>query len=93
MDHFGGRNGFDMFDKMEEKVKEFLEVNEGTKIAYQLYDKVENNPLILTIVTPLMQRIHTKVSELILSEANKTPFVFILSKEIYVTLFGHMNHF
>ena len=65
VDHLGGPNGVDMFDKMEEKVKEFLEVNEGTKITYQLYDKVENNPLILTIVTPLMQRIHKKVSELI----------------------------
>ncbi|XP_066936171.1 uncharacterized protein [Clytia hemisphaerica] len=63
VDHFGGRNGVDMLDKMEEKVKEFLEVNEGTKIAYQLYDKVENSPLILTIVTPLMQRIHSKIRQ------------------------------
>ena len=43
MDQFGGRNGIEMFHKkMEERIEKFLEVNEGSRIVYQLNDKVEN---------------------------------------------------
>ena len=42
MDQFGGINGIEMFDKMEERIEKFLEINEGSRIAYQLYDQVEN---------------------------------------------------
>ena len=58
---FGGRNGAEMFGKLEERINEFTESNEVAKISYQLYNKDENLALILAIVTPLMQRVHSKV--------------------------------
>ena len=39
---FGGRNGAEMFDKLEEKINEFMESNKGVKISYHLYNKDEN---------------------------------------------------
>ena len=54
---FGGRNGAEMFDKLEERINEFMESNEGAKISYQLYNKVRISALILAIVTALMQKI------------------------------------
>ena len=59
---FGGRNGVEMFDKLEERIRYFLECNEGAKISYQLYNKEEDTALILAIVTPLMNRVHSKVA-------------------------------
>ena len=50
-----------MFDKLEERINEFMESNEGAKISYQLYNKDQNLALILAIVTPVMQRVHSKV--------------------------------
>ena len=38
----GGRNGAEMFDKLEEKINEFMESNKGVKISYHLYNKDEN---------------------------------------------------
>ena len=58
---FGGRNGAEMYDKLEERINEFMESNEGAKISYQLYNKDQNLALILAIVTPVMQRVHLKV--------------------------------
>ena len=58
---FGGRNGAELFDKLEEKINEFMESNEGAKISYQFYNKDQNLALILAIVTPLIQRVHLKV--------------------------------
>ena len=52
-----------MFDKLEERINEFIESNEGTKISYRLYNKDQNSALILAIVTPLMQREHSKIIE------------------------------
>ena len=57
----GGRNGAEMFDKLEERTNEFMESNEGVKISYRLYNKDQNLALILAIVPPLMQRVHSKV--------------------------------
>ena len=47
----GGRNGGEMFGKIEETISEFMESNEGVKISYQLYNKDQNSALILEIVT------------------------------------------
>ena len=58
---FGSRNGAEMFDKIEERINEFMECNEGVKILYQLYNKDRNSALILEIVTPLKQRLNSKV--------------------------------
>ena len=49
------------YDKLEERINEFMESNEGAKISYQLYNKDQNLALILAIVTPVMQRVHLKV--------------------------------
>ena len=55
------RNSAAMCDKHEERIHEFMESDEGAKIFYQLYKKDQNSALILAIVTPLMQREHSKV--------------------------------
>ena len=60
---FGGRRSAAMSNKLEEKINEFMESKERTKISYQLYNKDQNSALILAIVTPLMQREHSKVIE------------------------------
>ena len=58
---FGGRNGAEMFDKLEERINEFLESNEGAKISHQLHNKDQGSVLLLAILTPLMQRVHSKI--------------------------------
>ena len=58
---FGGKNGADMFDKMELKIKESLNEYKDTKINYQLFFAVSEQPLIIAIVTSLMCRIHEMV--------------------------------
>ena len=55
------RNGAEMFDKLEERINKFLESNEGATISYKLYNKDQNSALILEIVTPVKQRVHSKV--------------------------------
>ena len=47
-----------MFDKMELKIKEYLNEYKDTTINYQLFDGVSEQPLIIAIVTPLMYRVH-----------------------------------
>ena len=59
---FGGRNGVEMFDKLEERIKQFEETMQGIKISYQLYNEEDNSALILVILTPLMVRVHKMVS-------------------------------
>ena len=36
---FGGKNGAEMFDKLEEIICEFMESNEGAKISFQHHNK------------------------------------------------------
>ena len=36
------RNGAEMFDKLEERSKEFIEFNEGAKIPCELFNKDQN---------------------------------------------------
>ena len=42
-----------MFDKLEERINEFMESNESARISYQLYNKDQNLALILAIMNPL----------------------------------------
>jgi len=60
-DHFGGRNGPEMFSKLEERIQDLKEKEDGLKISYQLYDKDNGSSLIITIVTPFMCRVHSMV--------------------------------
>ena len=50
-----------MFDKLAKRINEFMESNDGAKISYQLYNKDQKSALILAILTPLMQKEHSKV--------------------------------
>ena len=52
-EHFGGRNGTEMFNKLEERINDFMKVHEEAKIAYQVYNKDEGSALILAIMTPV----------------------------------------
>ena len=45
-----------MFDKLEERINEFMKSSNGTKISYQPYNKDQNSIFILATVTPLIQR-------------------------------------
>ena len=40
---FGGKNGAEIFDKLEERINEFTESNGGAKISHQLFDKDHNS--------------------------------------------------
>ena len=60
-ERFGVRNGAEIFDKLEERIDEFMESNEGAKISYQFHNIYQNLALILAIVTSHMQRVHSKV--------------------------------
>ena len=51
---FGGRNGAEKFDKLDERINEFMEFNKNAKYSYQLYNKDQNSALTPAIATPLM---------------------------------------
>ena len=57
---FGGKNGEKMFKELEDSIKE-LQESGSAKIAYQEFDSEQKEPLILAIVTPLMERVHEMV--------------------------------
>lgn len=59
---FGGRNGPEMFSKLEEKINDLRRKEDDLKISYKLYDKENGSSLIIAIVTPLMVRVHSMVS-------------------------------
>ena len=59
---FGGRNCLEMFEKPEEKITSLKDHWEDASIEYQLYDKENNSTFVLTVVTPLMIRVHKMVS-------------------------------
>ena len=63
---FEGKNGAEMFDKLEEIICEFMESNEGAKIFFQHYNKDQNSALILAIVTPLMQRVYSMIIDILI---------------------------
>ena len=53
---------FSLFDKLEERIDEFMESIEGAKISDQLFNKDQNSALILGIVGLLMQWVHLKLT-------------------------------
>ena len=60
-DKFGGKNGTEMFKNMETRINSYLEENKDSKIKYQLFDGPLEQPLIISIMTPLMCRVHEMV--------------------------------
>ena len=54
-----------MFDKLEGKIEEYKENHPASKVDYQLYDPEQENPLVISILTPLMDRVHKKVTLLV----------------------------
>ena len=52
-------NGPEMF---EERIENFLKTDKNAKLLYQTYDKDAELAFILVFVTPLMIRVHQKVS-------------------------------
>ena len=60
-EHFGGRYGLQMFEKLEEKIEDLKKKEKGIKIAYQQYDKENDSSLVIAIVTPFMCRVHRMV--------------------------------
>ena len=60
-EQFGGRNSPQMLERLEEKIVALSGNWEEGSIAYQLYDKESKSALILTIVKPLMVRVHKMV--------------------------------
>ena len=67
IEHFGGKNGNTMFECMEEKLSEFREKHVGTVIDYQLFDPQNNDPLIIAVLTPLMERVHQQVFSILIT--------------------------
>ena len=61
LEKFESRNDAEMFNKDDEKDNEFMESNEDAKMSYQLFNKDQNLALILANVSPLMQRVHSKL--------------------------------
>ena len=60
-EHFGEKNGLEMFCNLEERIKKIMDTNIEAKTAYQVYDKDGGVAFILLIITPLMIRVHQKV--------------------------------
>ena len=59
---FGGRNGPEMFGKLEGKITSLKDRWVEASTEYQLHGRENNSAFILTIVTPLMIRVYKMVS-------------------------------
>ena len=59
-DAFGGKSADNMFSVMEERLAAAREVYPNISLDYQIF--TETCPLLVSIVTPLMKRIHREVS-------------------------------
>ena len=72
-DKFGDRNGANMYEKMELKINEYLNKYKDTRVNYQIFDGVSEQSLIITIVTPLMCRVHemARISAILLRLTNE----------------------
>ena len=55
----GGKSSEQMFQVLNEKIEKAKEDNPTMSIQFQAYD--ETHPLLIAIVTPLMQRVHAQV--------------------------------
>lgn len=62
VEQFGGKNGPEMFKLLEEKIQLLKEEDEDLHIEYKIHDRKESSSLIIAILTPLMNRVHKKVS-------------------------------
>ena len=60
-EEFGGKNGKNVIDQLEEQINGYKNVNPDCKIVYHLFDPDMSDVLIIAIVTPLMKRIHNEV--------------------------------
>ena len=65
---YGGKNGSEMFDTLEDMINSFLDDNPDALVQMQRYEEKELEkgikdvtPFILAIVSPLMKRVHTMV--------------------------------
>ena len=64
LENFGGKDCAEMFEKLGEKIEQFLQMEPESRIEYSTYNTDEDSPFILAIVTPLMQRVHSMVSHI-----------------------------
>ncbi len=58
---FGGKNG-EMFEKLAEKIEQYKAKNDEASVDFQMYDG-DDVPLLVSIVTPLMKRVHKEVPQ------------------------------
>ena len=54
---YGGENGKQMFQGLESNLQQLRNTNMA-RVEWQLYDSVMEIPLIVALVTPLMERVH-----------------------------------
>ena len=62
-ERFGARNGTAMFETLNSKICDYVQNNKGANIKFQEFSETESEviPFIVTILTPLMARVHTMV--------------------------------
>ena len=67
---YGSRNGVEMFANLDKVIEEYKDQNPTSSVRYQPYLEVDDQkqPFILTVITPLMHRVHEKASEDFLNE-------------------------
>ena len=58
---FGSKNLSSMFSVLGEKIKNLRELD-NYLVSFQPFNEEENDPLILVLISPLMQRVHSMVS-------------------------------
>ena len=84
---FGTKDLQTMFSLLNEKVEKLRE-SDGYRIKFQPFNEVENDPFILTIVSPLMLRVHEMVNnsgELIFIDSSSNMDEFNLRVFVIVT--------
>ena len=50
-----------MFENMVRRLKKYVDANTSVEMTYQSYNRDDEVPLIVVIVTPLMDRVHSQV--------------------------------
>ena len=59
---YGGKDGDAMFENMVGRLKKYVDANTSAEMTYQIYNRDDDVPLIVVIVTPLMARVHSQVA-------------------------------
>ena len=77
---YGARNGKEMFDSLNYRVAAYQEENPESTVEFQRYEENGENitPFILTIVTPLMKRVHLMVYNCSYNSTVKINALFVL---------------